>query len=156
MPFGQTASGIVYAQPFPGPGPNTVLPTVFPATSSAFVPSGTSLPGHPGNVALSGHRDTFFRPLRNIRESDRIFVTTLEGAFRYRVVSTRVVGPDRLASPNDAAVLNVSQDEIPALVTCYPFYFAGPASDRFIVRAERLPQHNQGREACIYENSSAL
>ena len=45
MPFGQTASGIVYAQPFPGPGPNTVLPTVFPATSSAFVPSGTSLPG---------------------------------------------------------------------------------------------------------------
>ena len=43
---------------------------------SAIFP-GTSLPGQPGNVALSGHRDTFFRPLRNIRENDIIVVTTL-------------------------------------------------------------------------------
>ena len=28
---------------------------------------GTPLPGQTGNVAFSGHRDTFFRPLRNIR-----------------------------------------------------------------------------------------
>ena len=38
---------------------------------------GTPLPGQPGNVAFSGHRDTFFRPLRNIRENDIIVVTTL-------------------------------------------------------------------------------
>jgi sortase A len=93
---------------------------------------GTPLPGQPGNVALTGHRDTFFRPLRNIRASDIIVVTTLQGQYRYRVVSTRVVRPDNVA------VLNPSAGEILTLVTCYPFYFVGAAPDRFIVRAERL------------------
>ena len=93
---------------------------------------GTPLPGEAGNVAISGHRDTFFRPLRNIRSSDIITVTTLLGEYRYRVVSTQVVGPD------DVAVLNSSGDEILTLITCYPFYFVGSAPDRFIVRAERI------------------
>ena len=93
---------------------------------------GTPLPGQTGNVAFSGHRDTFFRPLRNIRENDIIVITTLEGQYRYRVVSTSVVAPD------DVAVLNgASPGEILTLVTCYPFYFVGAAPDRFIVRAER-------------------
>jgi sortase A len=98
---------------------------------------GTSLPGQPGNIAFSGHRDTFFRPLRNIRENDIIVVTTLGGEFRYRVVSTRIVTPD------DVAVLKSGQGEILTLVTCYPFYFVGAAPDRFIVRAERL--HSQAQ-----------
>jgi len=93
---------------------------------------GTSLPGQAGNVALSGHRDTFFRPLRTIRENDVIVVTTLRGAYRYRVVSTRIVAPDNVA------VLDPGQGEILTLVTCYPFYFVGAAPDRFIVRAERI------------------
>ena len=93
---------------------------------------GTPLPGQPGNVALTGHRDTFFRPLRNIRANDVIVVTTLQGEYRYRVVSTRVVSPENIA------VLNSSGGEILTLVTCYPFYFVGAAPDRFIVRAERL------------------
>ncbi len=93
---------------------------------------GTSLPGQPGNVAFSGHRDTFFRPLRNIRENDIIAVTTLGGEFTYRVVSTRIVAPD------DMAVLDTSEGEVLTLVTCYPFYFVGAAPERFIVRAERI------------------
>jgi sortase A len=93
---------------------------------------GTSLPGQSGNVAFSGHRDTFFRPLRNIRKNDIIAVTTLRGEFSYRVVSTRIVAPD------DIAVLNVSDGEILTLITCYPFYFVGAAPERFIVRAERI------------------
>jgi len=93
---------------------------------------GSPLPGQAGNVGLSGHRDTFFRPLRNIRENDIIVVTTLQGAYRYRVVSTRIVSPDNVA------VLDGGQGEILTLVTCYPFYFVGAAPDRFIVRAERL------------------
>src|SRR5271155_4811099 len=92
---------------------------------------GTPLPGQPGNIALTGHRDTFFRPLRNIREDDIIVVTTLQGDYRYRVVSTKIVSPDNVA------VLNAGVGEILTLVTCYPFYFVGAAPDRFIVRAER-------------------
>jgi len=94
--------------------------------------SGTALPGQPGNIGISGHRDTFFRPLRNIEQHDIILFTTVLGEYRYRVVSTRIV------RPNDIAVLNPSGDEVLTLVTCYPFYFVGSAPDRFVVRAERV------------------
>ena len=93
---------------------------------------GTGLPGRSGNVGIAGHRDTLFRPLRNIRQDDVIMLTTLQGEYRYRVVSTEIV------SPSDVAVLNPDGHEILTLVTCYPFYFIGPAPDRFIVRAERV------------------
>jgi sortase A len=93
---------------------------------------GTALPGQPGNVGISGHRDTFFRPLRNIRSNDVVTLTTLLGEFRYRVVSTSIVPPDNIA------VLRPTETQILTLVTCYPFYFVGPAPSRFIVRAERV------------------
>jgi sortase A len=93
---------------------------------------GTGLPGRSGNVGIAGHRDTLFRPLRNIRQDDVIMLTTLQGEYRYRVVSTKIV------NPSDVAVLNSNGHEILTLVTCYPFYFIGPAPDRFIVRAERV------------------
>jgi sortase A len=93
---------------------------------------GTALPGERGNVGISGHRDTFFRPLRNIQRNDIIILTTLVSEYRYRVVSTRIV------SPNDVAVLDQNGSETLTLVTCYPFYFVGSAPNRFIVRAERV------------------
>lgn len=93
---------------------------------------GTALPGQPGNVGISGHRDTFFRPLKDIRQNDIITLTTMLGEYRYRVVSTKVVGPTAVA------VLDPSGNEILTLVTCYPFYFVGASPDRFIVRAERV------------------
>jgi len=93
---------------------------------------GTALPGRSGNVGIAGHRDTLFRPLSNIRKDDVIMLTTLQGEYRYRVVSAKV------ASPNDIAVLTPDGNEILTLVTCYPFYLVGPAPDRFIVRAQRI------------------
>ena len=93
---------------------------------------GTPLPGQPGNVALAGHRDTFFRGLRNIHKDDEITLTTLHGSYRYRVDSTQVV------EPRATEVLDKSVDDILTLVTCYPFYFVGPAPKRFIVRARRI------------------
>jgi sortase A len=93
---------------------------------------GTALPGQRGNVAISGHRDTFFRPLRHIQADDIILLTTMAGEYRYRVLATSVVAPD------DIAVLAPGSGETLTLVTCYPFYFVGPAPRRFIVKAERL------------------
>ncbi len=34
--------------------------------------TGSALPGQPGNVVLAGHRDSFFRDLRNIRKGDDV------------------------------------------------------------------------------------
>jgi len=94
---------------------------------------GTALPGQQGNVAIAGHRDTFFRGLRNIHKGDEITLTTLDGSYRYRVDFTKVVEPE------DIAVLDHSDDAILSLVTCYPFNFVGAAPKRFVVRAHRLP-----------------
>ncbi|MEX2302040.1 MAG: class D sortase [Bryobacterales bacterium] len=93
---------------------------------------GTALPGQSGNAGIAGHRDTFFRPLKDIQVDDIITLTTRGGEYRYRVVSSRVV------SPHDVEVLNPTSNEVLTLVTCHPFYFVGPAPNRFIVRAEKV------------------
>ncbi len=93
---------------------------------------GTALPGQAGNIGISAHRDTFFRPLRNVRRDDVVTLATPGGEYRYRVLSTEIV------SPSDVTVLASDGNEILTLVTCFPFYFIGPAPRRFIVRAERV------------------
>jgi sortase A len=91
---------------------------------------GTALPWEPGNVVMAGHRDTFFRPLRNVREGDEIRVTTASGTFNYRVTGTEIVEPD------DVSVLDPTPMRSLTLVTCYPFFYIGPAPRRFIIHAQ--------------------
>jgi len=93
---------------------------------------GTALPGGAGNIAIAGHRDTFFRPLRSIHRDDTITLRTEGGVYRYRVVFTDVV------VPGDVQVLYPTKSDSLTLVTCFPFYYVGSAPKRFIVRAERL------------------
>jgi sortase A len=93
---------------------------------------GTALPGFAGNVALAGHRDTFFRALRNIKKDDTIEFETENGTYRYLVESTDIVGP------RDVGVLAASHGQTLTLVTCYPFYYIGSAPKRFIVRAAQV------------------
>jgi sortase A len=93
----------------------------------------TPMPGSNGNSAIAGHRDSFFRPLRNIRHNDEIILTTLNGQTHYLVDTTQVVAPD------DIDVLDNSKESFLTLVTCYPFYFIGSAPKRFIVRAHKVP-----------------
>lgn len=93
---------------------------------------GTALPGQPGNVGLAGHRDTFFRPLKDLKLKDEVRVSTLQGDFKYEVESLRVVEPDNVG------VLAASAENVLTLVTCYPFYYFGPAPQRWIVRARQV------------------
>ncbi|MBZ5540071.1 MAG: class D sortase [Acidobacteriia bacterium] len=89
----------------------------------------TPMPGEWGNVALAGHRDTFFRPLHQIRTGDVITLETSSGSYRYRVESTEVV------PPTNTEVLRPSNRRELTLITCFPFDYVGPAPKRFIVRA---------------------
>jgi len=93
---------------------------------------GTAFPGETGNVGIAGHRDTFFRGLRKIRPRDRISLATTTGTYEYTVESTKIV------EPTDVQVLAPSNEPVLTLVTCYPFYFVGPAPQRYIVRARRV------------------
>jgi sortase A len=93
---------------------------------------GTPLPGEPGNSGVAGHRDTFFRGLKDIRKDDEIQFQTAAGLLHYEVDWVRVVGPD------DTSVLESSSSESTlTLVTCYPFYLVGPAPKRFVVHAHK-------------------
>ena len=85
------------------------------------------VPGTP--MAIAGHRDTFFRPLKDIKPGDTIRLTTPDGTTEYRVTDTRIVAPE------DTSVLDDNKDGMMTLVTCYPFYYIGPAPKRFIVEA---------------------
>jgi sortase A len=92
----------------------------------------TAEPGESGNVVLSGHRDTFFRPLRGIRAGDRIAMVTRGGSYQYVVDWTKIV------DPSDTATLKPTPGQSLTLVTCYPFRYVGPAPQRFIVRARQV------------------
>jgi len=90
---------------------------------------GTGIPGYGGNAGIAAHRDSFFRALSKIAPNDQIKFQTLGKTVQYRVVSTDIVTPD------DVEVLKPSSTETLTLVTCYPFYYVGPAPKRFIVKA---------------------
>jgi sortase A len=102
---------------------------------------GTALPGKAGNVGLAGHRDTFFRALRNIEKDDTIDFETDSGTYRYVVQSTKIV------NPRDVSVLAAAGGRTLTLVTCYPFYYVGSAPKRFIVRAVQVTPSAAGQQA---------
>ena len=104
----------------------------------------TAFPGEPGNVAIAGHRDSFFRPLQHVRVGDDVVLETPAGRWHYRVSSLRVV------RPSDVTVLNPTPNATLTLVTCYPFWIFGHAPDRFIVRATRIGDPvSEGRTAPV-------
>jgi sortase A len=93
---------------------------------------GTALPGGLGTIGIAGHRDTFFRPLRQIRPGMQIKVIGAAGAYRYRVDSTEIVDPE------EVKVLDIASRPMLTLITCYPFNYIGAAPRRFIVHAHLL------------------
>jgi sortase A len=92
---------------------------------------GTPLPGEGGNSGIAGHRDTFFRELKDVRKNDEIQFQTATGLYHYKVDWMAVVAPD------DTSVLAPSTGPVLTLVTCFPFEFLGSAPKRFVVRAHK-------------------
>ena len=131
-------------EPFPAPLAVLRIPkirlevAVLPGTDDRTLDRGaghiedTALPGAPGNSGIAGHRDGFFRGLKDIGAGDVIELDTLAGKQVFRVERTWIVEPE------DVSVLDPTPAESLTLVTCYPFYFIGSAPQRFIVRAVRV------------------
>ena len=118
-----------------GPAPLAVLRIpkirlevpVLPGTDDRILDRGvghiedTAPPGTDGNSGIAGHRDGFFRGLKDIVPGDAIELDTLDGKEAYRVERTWVVDPE------DVSVLDPTPTRVLTLVTCYPFYFVGSA-----------------------------
>lgn len=94
----------------------------------------TALPGTAGNAGIAAHRDTIFRPVRNLKVGDVMTVTTADGIYDYRVDRTLIVNPE------DVYVLDPTDHATLTLVTCYPFTFIGHAPQRFIVKASLVAE----------------
>ncbi len=92
----------------------------------------SAFPGEAGNVAISAHRDTFFRPLRHITTGQKLRLETVDGAYEYEVEWTKVV------EPTAVEVVDPTPEPSLTLITCYPFYYVGNAPERFVVRARQI------------------
>lgn len=90
---------------------------------------GTARPANQGNIGIAGHRDGFFRPLKDARVGDRIELQTDQTTTVY------VVDEITIVTPQDVHVLQPRARPSLTLVTCYPFYFVGSAPQRYIVHA---------------------
>jgi len=109
---------------------------IFEGTSNAVLRKGVGhfsssvLPGEKNNCIISGHRDTVFRRLGEIKLHDSLIVTTEAGQFLYKVKRIRIVDADdtTVMTPRPKATLTVT--------TCYPFYFLGNAPQRYVIVAE--------------------
>jgi sortase A len=106
---------------------------------------GTALPGEEGNIGIAGHRDSFFRVLKNIKEGDTIELVTARRTEKYTVDHIVLVRPD------DVSVLRSRPIPSLTLVTCYPFYFIGSAPQRYIVQAAIADSDNEVRKARLQE-----
>lgn len=92
--------------------------------------AGTAALAKPGNAGIAGHRDGFFRKLKDVGLDAAVYVDVAGRSLRYRVVDIRVV------PPSDVQVLAPTDVPSITLVTCYPFYFVGAAPERYVVRAQ--------------------
>lgn len=91
---------------------------------------GTARPGGLGNVGISGHRDGFFRGLKDIGPGDNIEIVTWRERMRYEVQEIIIV------DKHEVDVLKANDEGLLTLVTCYPFYYVGHAPKRYIVKAK--------------------
>ena len=109
---------------------------------------GTAHVGDQGNIGIAGHRDSFFRGLKDVRVGDAIELQTLKGTLVYTVDQIQIVSPRQVEVLRPTSVASLT------LVTCYPFYFVGSAPQRYIVTAslsseEDAPEKNGRSENLV-------
>ena len=89
----------------------------------------TAYPGEPGNICIAGHRDSFFKNIKDLGIGDIIWIEDIDTTQLFQVEYLRVVKPE------NTKWLAHSDSTILTLITCYPFNYIGDAPDRYILRA---------------------
>jgi len=94
--------------------------------------TGTARVGMKGNLGIAGHRDGFFRGLKDIQPGDTVELVMPDRTEQF------VVDKIQIVDPNNVSVLQSGPISSLTLVTCYPFYFIGSAPQRYIVHASLI------------------
>ena len=98
---------------------------------------GTAKLGEFGNTGIAGHRDGFFRCLKDVAVGELIEISTgreHKDYFVHRII---------IVDPSDVSVLKSGTAAQITLVTCFPFYMVGEAPYRYVVQAS-LHRHQNG------------
>jgi sortase A len=90
---------------------------------------GTARLGESGNIGIAGHRDGFFRGLKDVGPGDTLDLILPSRTDHY------IIEKILITDPEDVSVLQPRARFCLTLVTCYPFYYVGSAPKRYIVQA---------------------
>ena len=110
--------------------------------------AGTARVGGSDNIGIAGHRDGFFRGLKDLAVGDTMDLVTPSSTETYLVDKIQIV------DPKDVSVLRPAKTPSLTLVTCYPFYFIGSAPQRYIVHASIADSHQPSNDALRLINST--
>ncbi|WP_458413563.1 class D sortase [Schinkia sp. CFF1] len=92
---------------------------------------GTAYPTEQDQIVLSGHRDTVFRRMGELKVGDIFIVKLPYGSFEYKIASTKIVDAD-----DRTIIKSTAPNEELVVTTCYPFTYVGSAPDRYILTAK--------------------
>ncbi len=96
-----------------------------------YVSEWTTIPNDiGGHTVLSGHRDTVFTELGELKQGDTMTVEYEGESFTYKIKDIWIT------DANDRTVIVKKEKPTLTLTTCYPFDFIGSAPDRYIIQAE--------------------
>lgn len=91
--------------------------------------------GEEGNLAIAGHRTTWFLKLEEVRTGDRIELQWFEEKKRRLGEREYVVERTEVVEPADVRLLKPVGGDALTLITCYPFGYGASSPQRFVVRA---------------------
>ena len=95
--------------------------------------SNTKFPGQNDQILLSGHRDTVFRKMGDIKVGDTFIVELPYGTFTYEMTHSTIVPAD-----DTSIIQSTAPNEELVISTCYPFRYIGDAPDRYILYAKPI------------------
>ena len=110
--------------------------------------AGTARVGAGDNIGIAGHRDGFFRGLKDLAVGDTMDLVTPSSTETYLVDKIQIV------DPKDVSVLRPAKTPSLTLVTCYPFYFIGSAPQRYVVHASITDSDQPSNNALKLLNST--
>lgn len=97
-----------------------------------FVSDLTTAPSGNGHTVLSGHRDTVFTELGQLKENDQLIVEYETKTYTYRI------NKHWITDSEDRTVIVDKNEPTLTLTTCYPFDYIGDAPDRYIIESSLL------------------
>lgn len=97
-----------------------------------YVSEWTTTPEEKRHTVLSGHRETVFTELGDVKKGDSIFVEYDGKRYEYKVEKMWVTDAD------DRSVIVEKDEATLTLSTCYPLDFIGDAPDRYIIQSKLI------------------